>query len=170
VCSVPLASLLPALRGCQRWGMARSSWGAAGTGTHRWAHGKHGRGDERGCRMFVEATRDCSRSPGRATACGKRAATKHGEPTRGFQCSDFVGQVAYQGQHACGLSAQGQGARAGHLGVGRQAFDALQAARVVEGAAEVGARGPDGDALMEEQGMDSRLILASRAVQVERGH
>jgi transposase len=61
-----------------------------------------------------------------------------------------------------------KGARPGHLGVGRQAFDASQAERVVEVAAEVGERCPDCDALLEEKGTDSRLVLESRPVKAER--
>jgi transposase len=61
-----------------------------------------------------------------------------------------------------------KGARPGHLGVGRQAVDASQAERVVEVAAEVGERCPDGDALLEEKGTDSRLVLDSRPVKAER--
>jgi transposase len=61
-----------------------------------------------------------------------------------------------------------KGARPGHLGVGRQAFDVSQAERVVEVAAEVGERCPDCDALLEEKGTDSRLVLDSHPVKAER--
>jgi transposase len=61
-----------------------------------------------------------------------------------------------------------KGARPGHLGFGRQAFEASQAERVVEVAAEVGERCPDGDAPLEAQGTDSRLVLDSRPVKAER--
>jgi transposase/AraC-like DNA-binding protein len=61
-----------------------------------------------------------------------------------------------------------KGARPGHPGVGRQAFDASQAERVVEVATEVGERCPDCDALLEEKGTDSRLVLESRPVKAER--
>jgi transposase len=60
-----------------------------------------------------------------------------------------------------------KGARPGPLGVGRQGFEASQAERVVEGAAEVGERCPDCNAPLEEKGTDSRLVLDSRPVTAE---
>src|SRR5262249_29288416 len=57
-----------------------------------------------------------------------------------------------------------KGARPGHLGAGRQACDARQAERVVDVTAEVGDRGPDGNAPLEEKGADDRLVLDSRPV------
>jgi transposase len=61
-----------------------------------------------------------------------------------------------------------KGARPGPLGVGRQAFDASQAERVVEVAAEVGERCPECDPLLEEKGTASRLVLDSHPVRAER--
>ena len=62
-----------------------------------------------------------------------------------------------------------KGARPGHRGAGRHAFDASQSARVVDVAAEVGNRCPDCHASLEEKGIDDRLVLDSRPVKAERG-
>jgi transposase len=61
-----------------------------------------------------------------------------------------------------------KGARPGHRGAGRHAFDASQSARVVDVAAEVGNRCPDCHASLEEKGIDDRLVLDSRPVKAER--
>jgi transposase len=61
-----------------------------------------------------------------------------------------------------------KGARPGHLGAGRRACDASQAARVVDVTAEVGARGPDGPAPVEENGADDRVVLDRRPGKAER--
>lgn len=61
-----------------------------------------------------------------------------------------------------------RGARPGHRGVGRQAFDANQAERIVTVAAEVGDRCPDCDAPLQEKGTDERLVLDSRPLKAER--
>jgi hypothetical protein len=61
-----------------------------------------------------------------------------------------------------------QGAQPGHPGVGRQAFDARPAERVVDLAPIVGSRGPDGDVLVEDQGRDRRAVIESHPGQAER--
>jgi transposase len=61
-----------------------------------------------------------------------------------------------------------KGARPGHSGAGRQAFDASQAERVVDVVAEVGERCPHCDAPLEEKGTESRLVLDSHPVKAER--
>ena len=61
-----------------------------------------------------------------------------------------------------------KGARPGHLGAGRQAFDARQAERVVDIAAEVSDRCPDCDALLDDKGTEGRAVLDSRPVKAER--
>jgi transposase len=61
-----------------------------------------------------------------------------------------------------------KGARPGHLGAGRQAFEANQAERIVDVAAEVGDRGPDCNAPLQEKGTADRLVLDSRPVKAER--
>jgi transposase len=60
------------------------------------------------------------------------------------------------------------GARPGHLGVGRHTFDARPADRMVDIAPGVGDRCPDGDALLADQGTDRRAVLASHPVKAER--
>jgi len=61
-----------------------------------------------------------------------------------------------------------KGARPGHPGAGRRAFDASQAERVVDIAPGLGDRCPDCDARWEDQGTDSRAVIASRPVKAER--
>jgi len=61
-----------------------------------------------------------------------------------------------------------KGARPGHPGAGRQAFDASQAAQVVDVAAEVGDRCPTCDVPLEDKGTDGRAVLDTRPVQAER--
>lgn len=61
-----------------------------------------------------------------------------------------------------------KGARPGHPGAGRQAFDVSQAERIVDLAPAVGARCPDGHALLEDKGTDNRAVLDSRPVKAER--
>ena len=61
-----------------------------------------------------------------------------------------------------------KGARPGHLGAGRRACDASQAERVVDVTAEVGDRGPDGHAPVEEKGADDRVVLDRRPGKAER--
>jgi transposase len=61
-----------------------------------------------------------------------------------------------------------KGARPGHLGSGRQAFDASQAERIVDVAAEVSGRCPDCNAPLAEKGIASRLVLESHPVKAER--
>jgi transposase len=61
-----------------------------------------------------------------------------------------------------------KGARPGHLGSGRQTFDASQAERIVDVAAEVSDRCPDCNTPLEEKGIASRLVLESHPVKAER--
>jgi transposase len=61
-----------------------------------------------------------------------------------------------------------KGARPGHPGAGRQAFEAHQAERLVDVTAEVGTRCPDGDAPLEDKGTASRAVLDSHPVKAER--
>jgi transposase len=61
-----------------------------------------------------------------------------------------------------------QGARLGHLGVGRHTFDASQAERVVDIPPVVDHRCPDGDALLEDQGTDNRAVIERHPVKAER--
>lgn len=61
-----------------------------------------------------------------------------------------------------------RGARAGHHGTGRQAFDAHHAERVVDVAAAVGDRCPACQALLEDKGIAHRAGLESRPVKAER--
>jgi transposase len=61
-----------------------------------------------------------------------------------------------------------RGARPGHPGAGRHAFDARQAERVVAIAPSVTDRCPDGEAFLEDKGTDSRAVLDSRPVKAER--
>jgi hypothetical protein len=61
-----------------------------------------------------------------------------------------------------------KGARPGHRGAGRQAFEANQAERIVDVAAEVGDRCPDCDAPLQEKGTAARLGLDSHPVKAER--
>jgi len=61
-----------------------------------------------------------------------------------------------------------QGARPGHLGVGRHPFDASPAERVVDMPPVVDDRGPDWDALLADKGTDSRAVRESDPVQAER--
>jgi transposase len=61
-----------------------------------------------------------------------------------------------------------KGARPGHPGAGRQAFDASQAERVVDVEAAIGDRCPECEAPLEDKGIDSRAVLESRPVKAER--
>lgn len=61
-----------------------------------------------------------------------------------------------------------KGARPGHLGVGRHAFDASQAERVVAIAPAVGNRCPGCAALLEDKGTACQAVLESRPVKAER--
>jgi transposase len=61
-----------------------------------------------------------------------------------------------------------KGAQPGHPGAGRRTFDAREAERVVNVAAEVGDRCPACNAPVEEKGTDRRLVLDSHPVQAER--
>jgi transposase len=61
-----------------------------------------------------------------------------------------------------------KGARPGHAGAGRQTFDAHEAERIIEVAAEVSDRCPRCDFLLEDKGTDSRLVLDSHPVKAER--
>jgi transposase len=61
-----------------------------------------------------------------------------------------------------------KGARPGHPGVGRHAFDASQAERVVNIAPAVGHRCPGCDALLADKGTACRAVLESHPVKAER--
>jgi transposase len=61
-----------------------------------------------------------------------------------------------------------RGARPGHPGAGRHALAAHQAERVGDIAPIVTERCPDGEALVEAKGTDSRAVRASRPVTAER--
>jgi transposase len=61
-----------------------------------------------------------------------------------------------------------KGARPGHPGAGRQAFEVSQAERVVDVEAALGDRGPDGDSPLADKGSASRAVLESRPVKAER--
>ncbi len=61
-----------------------------------------------------------------------------------------------------------KGARPGHPGAGRHACDASQAGRVVDIAPAVGTRGPDCDALLEDQGTACRAVRESSPVKADR--
>lgn len=61
-----------------------------------------------------------------------------------------------------------RGARPGHQGTGRQAFDEHHAERVVDVAAPVGDHCPDCHAPLEGKGTASRAVLESRPVKAER--
>jgi hypothetical protein len=63
---------------------------------------------------------------------------------------------------------QRKDARRGHPGAGRQAFNVCQAERIVDLAPAVGARCPDCNALVEDQGTDTRAVLESHPAQAER--
>jgi transposase len=60
------------------------------------------------------------------------------------------------------------GARPGHLGVGRHPFAARQAERVVDMPPVVGDRCPNGAPLVEAKGTDSRAVLERHPVTAER--
>ena len=61
-----------------------------------------------------------------------------------------------------------KGARPGHPGAERQAFDASQAERVVDMAPVVGNRCPDCDGLLEDKGTAGRAVIESCPVKAER--
>jgi transposase len=61
-----------------------------------------------------------------------------------------------------------KGARLGHAGAGRQTFDAHEAERIINVAAEVGDRCPGCDLPLEDKGTDNRLVLDSHPVKAER--
>jgi transposase len=61
-----------------------------------------------------------------------------------------------------------KGARPGHPGAGRQAFDVSQAERIVDLAPAVGARCPDCKALLEDKGTDNRAVLERHPVKAAR--
>jgi hypothetical protein len=61
-----------------------------------------------------------------------------------------------------------KGARPGHPGTGRQAFDVSQAERVVDIEAGIDSRCPDCDAPLVAKGTDSRAVLESHPVKAER--
>jgi hypothetical protein len=61
-----------------------------------------------------------------------------------------------------------RGARPGHPGAGRHAFDASQAERVIDIAPIVTDRCPDCDALLMDKGTDSRAVLESHPMKAER--
>ena len=61
-----------------------------------------------------------------------------------------------------------KGARPGHPGTGRQAFDGSQAERVVDIEAGIDSRCPDCDAPLVAKGTDSRAVLESHPVKAER--
>jgi hypothetical protein len=61
-----------------------------------------------------------------------------------------------------------KGARPGHPGAGRQAFDARQAARVIAIPPVGGDRCPTCDTLLEDKGTDSRAVIESHPVKAER--
>jgi transposase len=64
--------------------------------------------------------------------------------------------------------ARRKGARPGHPGAGRHAFDASQAQRVEAIVAEVGDRCPDCDGPLEDKGLIDRPVIESRPVKAER--
>jgi transposase len=61
-----------------------------------------------------------------------------------------------------------KGARPGHPGTGRQAFDVSQAERVVDIEAGIDDRCPECDAPLVAKGIDSRAVLESHPVKAER--
>jgi len=61
-----------------------------------------------------------------------------------------------------------KGARPGHPGVGRHAFDASQAERVVDMAPAAGERCPNCDTRLEDKGMAGRAVLESCPVKAAR--
>ena len=61
-----------------------------------------------------------------------------------------------------------QGARPGHPGAGRRAFDARQAERVIAIPPVGGDRCPTCDTLLEDKGTDRRAVLESHPVKAER--
>jgi transposase len=63
---------------------------------------------------------------------------------------------------------QRKGARPGHPGAGRQAFEASQAERAVDAGAGVGIRCPDGHVPLEDKGTAGRAVLESHPVKAER--
>jgi transposase len=64
--------------------------------------------------------------------------------------------------------AKRKGAQPGHPGAGRRTFEACEAERVVDVAAEVNDRCPVCNYPLEEKGTDGRLVLESRPVKAER--
>lgn len=61
-----------------------------------------------------------------------------------------------------------KGARPGHAGAGRQTFDAHEAERIIDVAAEVSDRCPSCDFPLEDKGTDGRLVLDGHPVKAER--
>src|SRR6266511_1546886 len=65
-------------------------------------------------------------------------------------------------------SPQRTGARPGHPGAGRQAFDVREAEPIVDVPAEVGDRCPHGAILLEDRGTGGRAVRESRPVTAAR--
>ena len=107
-------------------------------------------------------------SPRHSGAARKRSATRHGRPSRAFSARRPPRPCGPSGPTPIPPAPKRQGARPGHPGAGRQAFDVGQAERIVDRAPAVGARCPGGHALSEDQGTDNRAVLERRPVQAER--
>ena len=61
-----------------------------------------------------------------------------------------------------------KGAQRGHKGVGRKAFPEGEADRVVTGENSLGPQGPDCGRLLEEKGMEERLVIESQPLKAQR--
>jgi transposase len=61
-----------------------------------------------------------------------------------------------------------KGAQRGHKGVGRKAFPEGEADRVVTGENSLGPQCPDCGRLLEEKGMEERLVIESRPLKAQR--
>lgn len=117
--------------------------------------------------MFEQAAGD--RSAHRGTPAPAAKAPLPGTASyRGFfRLGDSFCQAARQDEHSGTSAPKRNGARPGHPGAGRQAFDARQAERVIEIPPVGGDRGPTCDTLLEDKGTDSRAVIESCPVKAQ---
>lgn len=118
--------------------------------------------------MSVETAGDCS--PHRGEPASQAAAPGPGAPSHGrlLRLGHPVYETARQSPRDSPKVAKRKGAQPGHPGAGRRTFEAGEAERVVDVAAEVDDRCPVCHYPLEEKGTDGRLVVERRPVKAER--
>lgn len=122
-----------------------------------------------GCAECLEKQREIDRLTEENRRLKQRLRDQERQATEGFfGSSPPSAQRPIKANTTPAQAPKPRGARLGHPGTGRQAFDAHQAERVVDVKAEVGRRCPACAELLEDKGTDSRPVWDSHPVKAER--